>query len=47
VKNHEEIERPFSKPQKSLKYSLLEELESSLAAWFKEACVGNTTKIQR
>jgi hypothetical protein len=38
VKNHEETERSFvqcgsfSKQQQSLKYSLLEELESALAA---------------
>jgi hypothetical protein len=44
VKNCEEIERnyvqcgPFSKQWKSLKHLPLEELESALAAWFKQAC---------
>jgi hypothetical protein len=49
VKNCEEIERSyvqcktFSKQGKSLKHSLLEELEFALAAWFKQACAGNTS----
>jgi hypothetical protein len=43
VKNHEETERrhvqcgPFSKQQTSLKRSSLEKMESTLAAWFKQA----------
>jgi hypothetical protein len=43
VKNSDKIERsfikcgPFSKQQKSLKYLPLEELESVLTAWFKQA----------
>jgi hypothetical protein len=44
VKNCEEIDRryvecgPFSKHWKLLKCLPLENLESVLAAWFKEAC---------
>jgi hypothetical protein len=47
VKKHEETERssikcePFSKQRKSSKCSLLEELESVLAVWFKQACESN------
>jgi hypothetical protein len=49
VKNHEESERsfiqcrPFSKQQKWLKCLPLEELESALAADFKQACGNNAS----
>jgi hypothetical protein len=49
MKNCEETERsftqcgPFSKQQKSLKCLSLEELESALAAEFKEACESNAS----
>jgi hypothetical protein len=47
VRNYEEIESyytecgPLSKQHKSLKCSPLEELESALAAWCKQACESN------
>jgi hypothetical protein len=45
VKNHEGIERshihcgPFSMPWKSAKHSLLDEIESALAAWFMQVVI--------
>lgn len=49
MKNHEKTERSFiqcrpcSKQWKSLKYSPLEEFESTLAAYFQQTCESNAS----